>query len=117
MSIFNSFKGILEQAGAAAAPTVISEVLAKTGFGDLQTVVAKLEEAGLGAQVQSWLGSGANLPISADQLRSALGDERVQEIAQHLGIPLDDALKLLAEHLPTAVDQASSDGSLPPANA
>jgi uncharacterized protein YidB (DUF937 family) len=62
MSIFDSFKGILGQVGAAAAPALVSEVLAKTGFGDLQTVVAKLQEGGLGEQVQSWLGSGGNLP-------------------------------------------------------
>lgn len=113
MSLLDAFKGAFGQLSATAAPGLISEVLAKTGFGDLQTVVAQLEESGLGSEVQSWLGNGSNLPVSPDQLRSALGDERVQEIAQHLGLPVDGALKLLAEHLPAAVNQASPDGTVP----
>ena len=112
MSAFDAFKGLLGQVGAAAAPALISQALAQTGLGDLQTVIGKLQESGLGDQVQSWLGSGSNLPISADQVRCSLGDERVKEIAQHLRLPLDSALQLLAEHLPAAVDQASPEGTL-----
>jgi len=33
-------------------------------------------------------------------------------LAEQFGLPLDATLKLLAEQLPTAVDQASPDGKL-----
>lgn len=102
----------LNQAEAAAAPALISSVLAKTGLGNLQGIVSQLQQGGLGAQVQSWLGSGANLPITPDQLRSALGNDHVKQLAQHFGVDPDAALKLLADHLPTAVDQASPKGTL-----
>jgi uncharacterized protein YidB (DUF937 family) len=88
--------------------------LAKTNLGDLQGLVTKLQQGGLNDQVQSWLGNGANLPVTADQLRAALGNEQVQQIARELGLPIDGALKLLAEHLPTVVDQASPNGTLQP---
>jgi uncharacterized protein YidB (DUF937 family) len=101
------------EAGGAAA--ILSGVLARTDRGSLQGAVGRLEEAGFGRQVQSWLGNGHNLPISADQLRAALGNEQVQQVARHFGLPIDDAAKLLAEHLPTAVDQASPTGTLPAA--
>jgi len=91
-------------------------VLAKTNLGDLQGLVAKLQQGGLNAQVQSWLGNGTNLPITADQLRSALGNQQVQQIARQLGLPVDEALKVVAEHLPTAVDQASPNGTLQPSS-
>jgi uncharacterized protein YidB (DUF937 family) len=108
-------KGLLGQVEAAAAPALVSALLAKTDIGDLQGIVAKLQAAGFNDQVRSWLSNGSNLPITADQLRSALGSQQVQQIARQLGLPVDQALVVLSEHLPTAVDQASPNGTLQPA--
>jgi uncharacterized protein YidB (DUF937 family) len=113
-SLGGALKGVLGQVEADAVPALVSAVLAKTNLGDLQGLVTKLQQGGLNDQVQSWLGNGANLPVTADQLRAALGNEQVQQIARELGLPIDGALKLLAEHLPTVVDQASPNGTLPP---
>jgi uncharacterized protein YidB (DUF937 family) len=107
-----AIKGMAGQAEATAMPALISAVLAKTNLGDMQGLVAKLQQGGLGDQVQSWLGSGSNAPITADQLKAALGNDQVKQLAEHFGIPVDGALKLLAEHLPAAVDQASPNGTL-----
>src|SRR5216110_2433364 len=95
--IGNKLKAAMGNTQAGGVPVLISELLAKTDLGSLQGIVAKLEESGYGTQVKSWLGDSSNLPISADQLRSALGNEHVQQIARHFGLPVDDALKLLAE--------------------
>jgi uncharacterized protein YidB (DUF937 family) len=111
-SLGGALKDVLGQAEAGALPSLVSELLAKTDLGSLQGIVNKLQESGLGNQVQSWLANGANLPVTADQLRAALGSEQVRQIAQQLGLPLDAAMKLLAEHLPTAVDQASPNGRI-----
>jgi uncharacterized protein YidB (DUF937 family) len=117
MSVFGNIgdvlKGVLGQADANSAPGMISDMLAKTDLGNLQGIVSKLQAAGLGDQVQSWLGNGANLPISADQLRAALGNEQIQQIGRQLGLPVDEALNFLAKHVPNAVDQASPNGTLP----
>lgn len=111
--IGNTIKTAMGGAQPGGVAALISGLLAKTDLGGLQGIVAKLEESSYGPQVKSWLGAGANLPISADQLRSALDNEHVQQIARHFGLPVDDAIKLMAEHLPTAVDQASPNGTLP----
>jgi uncharacterized protein YidB (DUF937 family) len=120
MGLFDSLggglKGALGQVEAAAMPALISAVLAKTNLGDLQGMVTQLQQGGLGTQVQSWLGSGQNLPVTPDQLRAALGSEQVQQLAQHFGIDPGAALKLLSEHLPTTVDQASPSGTLQPSS-
>jgi uncharacterized protein YidB (DUF937 family) len=105
-------KGALGQVEAAAMPALISGVLAKTNLGDLQGIVNQLQAGALGAQVQSWLSNGANLPVSPDQLRSALGSDQLRQLAAQFGVPIDAALKVLSEHLPTAVDQASPNGEL-----
>ena len=111
-SIGGALKGVVGQVVAAEGPALISAALAKTNLGDLQGLVAKLQQGGLNDQVQSWLGNGTNLPVSADQLRAALGNQQVQELARHFGLPVDAAIKLLAEHLPTIVDQASPNGKI-----
>jgi uncharacterized protein YidB (DUF937 family) len=113
-SLGGALKGVLGQVEADAVPALISAVLAKTNLGDLQGLVNKLQQGGLNDQVQSWLGNGANLPVTVDQLRAALGNEQVQQIARELGLPIDGALKLLAEYLPTTVDQASPSGTIQP---
>jgi uncharacterized protein YidB (DUF937 family) len=94
----------------ADSPTLVSGLLAK--FGGLQGIVTQLQASGFGDHVNSWLSNSQNLPISADQLRSALGNEQVQQIAQHFGLPVNEALTLLAQHVPAAVDQASPAGEL-----
>src|SRR5580704_4571357 len=103
--------GALGQVEAAAMPALISAALGKTDLGNLQGIVTQLQQAGLGNQVQSWLGNGANMPISPEQLRAALSSDQVRQIAQHFGVDPDAALKLLSEHLPNAIDQASPNGT------
>jgi uncharacterized protein YidB (DUF937 family) len=89
--------------------------LTKTNLGDLQDLLTKLRQGGLKDQVQSWLGNGTNLPITAEQIRGALGSEQVEHLADKFGMPVDGALRFLAEHLPTVVDHASPEGGLRPA--
>ncbi len=112
MGLFDRLKeGALSEIGAAA-PALISAALAKTNFGNLQGLVNQLQQAGLDKQVQSWLSNGPNMSISPEQLRAALSSDQVRQIAQHFGVDPDTALKVLAEHLPKTVDQASPNGTL-----
>jgi uncharacterized protein YidB (DUF937 family) len=108
-----AFKGALGQLEAAIVPVVLSEVLGKDGQGGLSAIVAKLEQAGLGAQVKSWIGNGQNLPITAEQLQQALGSDTAKQLAARFNIPLDQLSKVLAQQLPLAVDHASPNGTLP----
>lgn len=119
MGILDSFenspelKGILGQLGAAVIPAVLGQVLGNGGQGGLSAIVAKLEQAGLGEQVKSWIGTGQNLPITAEQLQQVLGSDTVKQLAAKFGIPIDQLSEVLAQQLPAAVDHASPDGKLP----
>ena len=106
-------KGVLGQLEATIIPAVLGEVLGNGGQGGLSAIVAKLQQAGLGDQVKSWIGSGQNLPITAEQLQQVLGSDTVRQLAAKFNIPLDQLAKVLAQQLPTAVDHASPDGRLP----
>src|SRR5260221_7926505 len=108
-----AFKGALSQLEGAVLPVVLSEVLGNGSQGGLNAIVAKLQQAGLGDQVKSWIGNGQNLPITAEQLQQVLGSDTVRQLAARFNIPVDQLAKVLAQQLPTAVDHASPDGKLP----
>ena len=114
MGLFDSLASAAMEALKSQGPGVLNSVLASGNLGGLQGIVNQLQQAGFGDKVQSWLGSGGNLPISADQLKAVLSSDQVRQIAAHFGIDPDAALKLLSEHLPAAVDAASPNGELAP---
>ena len=120
MGIFDSLenspalKGVLGQLGAAVLPVVLGEIMGTGNQGGLNAIVAKLQQAGLADQVKSWIGTGQNLPITADQLRKVLGSDVVRQLAAKYNIPVDQMSEVLAHELPLAVDRASPDGKLPP---
>jgi uncharacterized protein YidB (DUF937 family) len=109
MGILDSLEssGILGQLGAAVLPAVLGEVLGTGNQGGLNAIIAKLQQAGLGNQVSSWLGNGQNLPITADQIKQVLGSDVVRQLAAKYNIPVDQISEVLAHQLPVAVDQAS----------
>jgi uncharacterized protein YidB (DUF937 family) len=80
---------LLQGAGGAAPDGGMS--------GMLETLAAN----GLGEHVAAWT-SGGNLPVSPEQIQSALGSEQVQQMAQASGLPVGDFLQHLADHLPAA---------------
>jgi len=102
----------LDGGGLASGADFLSAVLAETGLGGLHGVAEKLRTAGFARQVDSWLGGGSNLPIAPDELRSALGEEALREVAFAFGLPVEATLKILADQLPRAIDRASPDGTL-----
>lgn len=112
MGLFDQIESGALGAAAAAAPALLSKALQQTSFGSLQGLVDHLRQAGLDRQVQSWLGDGANLPVSTEQLRAALGDEHVRKLAQQFGLPIDKVLELMSQHLPQVVDKASPNGKI-----
>jgi len=115
MGILDSLEssGILGQLGAAVLPAVLGEVMGSGEQGGLNAIVAKLQQAGLGGIAKSWVGTGQNLPITADQVKQVLGSDVVRQLAAKYNIPIDQVAEVLAHQLPLAVDKASPDGKLP----
>ena len=108
----SALKGLAGQLGAGALPAILSQVLGKTDLGSVGGLLQQLQQSGLGPQVASWLGSGQNLPVSVDQLKGALGDQHLRQMASQLGLPVDQLLGQLSQHLPGAIDHMSPNGTL-----
>ena len=84
--------------------------------GGLGGLLGQLKAGGLGQQVESWVGTGANLPVSADQIKAALGAGKLGQIASAAGISQDEAAAAVAQHLPKVVDKLTPEGTVPAGN-
>jgi uncharacterized protein YidB (DUF937 family) len=87
--------------GAAGMAQVLEGLIAQ--HGGVGGLISQLSQGGLAEQVQSWVGSGQNLPVSGEQIMQALGGGKVAEIAQQLGIDPQQASGLLAQVLPHVI--------------
>jgi uncharacterized protein YidB (DUF937 family) len=100
----------------AAVSDALREVLAAGEQGGLSALADRLRQAGFGDQVQSWVGPGPRLPVSAQQLHEILGHDAARRLAVRLGIPTDQLAIVLAAALPELVNRASAEGWLLPAS-
>lgn len=94
------------------------EMLANRGQGaaaggGVGGLLQSLSQGGLGDVVQSWISTGSNLPISAEQLQQVLGNEQIGQIAQRLGLPSGAVADQLSQVLPEVVDKLTPAGELP----
>jgi uncharacterized protein YidB (DUF937 family) len=83
------------------------------GVGGLEGLVAKFQQAGLGDVIGSWIGSGQNQAISADQLSNVLGSDALSGLAGKLGIDQSDVAGQLSNILPGLVDKLTPAGQSP----
>ena len=80
---------------------------------DLAGLASRMASSGeLGNILNSWLGDGANSPISADSILELLGQDQVSDFAAKIGTNPSTAADGLADVLPQLMDKASSGGSL-----
>jgi uncharacterized protein YidB (DUF937 family) len=73
----------------------------------------QLRQAGLGNAVDSWIGSGQNQAISAEQLQSVLGSDKLAGMASALGLDADQVSGQLSQLLPELVDKLTPQGTMP----
>jgi len=116
MGLFDSVLSVvsdqLQQQGGLA--NVLTGLLANNGeLGGLNGLVDKFKDAGLGDVVNSWIGTGENAPISADQLSGVLGGDLVGKLAGQLGLDPGQLTGQLSQMLPGLVDKLTPNGTAP----
>jgi uncharacterized protein YidB (DUF937 family) len=83
------------------------------GLGGLAGLTQLFNQGGLGNIVQSWIGTGQNLPISPAQLQQVLGNGQLQQLAAKMGMDQNQLTQELAHLLPRVVDHLTPAGTLP----
>ena len=109
---------LLGSASSALDPSKLQGMLAPMldliqQNGGLQDLLSKLQAGGLGQQVQSWLGQGANMAADPSQITAALGPDQLKAAAEKAGMSAQDFAGGLAQTLPGLVDKLSPSGQLP----
>ena len=106
--------GKLLSRGSAPAGSSAGSASSDGGLaGGLGGLLDKLQNAGHGETVKSWLGPGQNQPIQPGQLKSALGEKTISTAAQQAGITEQELLSQLAQALPQFVDKLTPNGRIP----
>ena len=109
--------------GQAALINAVIQMVANKGAGGggagggLGALVGALTQGGLGNVASSWVGTGQNLPVSAEQLQSVLGSGGggglLAQLAQQAGLSHGDTASGLSQILPGLVDKLTPDGQIP----
>jgi uncharacterized protein YidB (DUF937 family) len=81
--------------------------------GGLSGLLQCFHDKGLGGLAASWVGTGQNLPITADQIQHVLGSEQVKQLAAKAGISPETASATLSQLLPSLVDKLTPNGQVP----
>jgi uncharacterized protein YidB (DUF937 family) len=103
--------GLLGGIVGAGVVSAVNSILEK--HGGLQGVVNEFERNGLGATISSWVGTGANQPISPHDLGRTLGPDLLQQLSAKTGISIQELTEKLAQVLPQAVDKMTPNGKIP----
>lgn len=121
MSFLDQIAGAVSSAansteGGNPMLVTVMQLINSPQIGGVSGLIQKFQQGGLGEIVNSWISTGQNLPISAEQIQTALGSGAVQNLAAQLGVSPDQASGQLAEFLPKIIDQLSPNGALPQGN-
>jgi uncharacterized protein YidB (DUF937 family) len=125
-SVLGSVLGGQQQGGAGALVQIVAGMLANQGqtgggagglggLGGLAGLAEQFQRNGMGDVMNSWIGKGENMPISADQLSQVLGGDMIGKITQATGMNQGDLLGQLSQMLPGLVDKVTPDGQIPQA--
>lgn len=96
-------------AGHEQLATELIDMIKSHGLGGL---AERFSAKGLGDLVASWIGHGANLPISAEQVEHVLGSEELQAIAAKLGISPESVKASSAKLIPVLIDHLTPAGKI-----
>ncbi len=116
-NILGSLLGGGGQAGGGLNAQLINAAIGMLGndggHGGLGGLAAKFQQAGLGDAMNSWVGTGANQPVNADQVTNALGQGTISDLASKLGMSHGDAAGQLSQILPGLIDKLTPNGQAP----
>lgn len=81
--------------------------------GGIQGLIQKFTNSGLGDHVNSWVSTGQNKPINAQQVQQGLGQDTINQLAEKTGMGHEEVKSQLAQVLPQVIDRLTPNGQTP----
>jgi uncharacterized protein YidB (DUF937 family) len=75
-------------------------------------VLGKFRDAGMAAQADSWVSTGQNMDLTADQLQQIFGSGALNDIAAQLGLSQNQAGSAMSQMLPELINQLTPQGQV-----
>ena len=117
--------GLMDQLGQAAGGAmggqaaqnpllqIVTSLLGQnSSVGGLAGLVQSFQKNGLGDIVNSWVGTGKNLPVTPDQIKQGLGGDVLNQFASKAGVSPDAASTQLSSLLPDVIDKVTPNGKI-----
>jgi uncharacterized protein YidB (DUF937 family) len=108
--------GAQQQDRHCTALTAIMNYVNSPQVGGIAGLQKMFQQGGLGSVMSSWVGSGQNQPVSADQLQNVLHSGALQAAAQKCGIDPTQLTGMMSTLLPHLVDKLTPNGQIPDAS-
>ena len=114
--------GTAQATGQSIDPNVVKSVLGLLGGGSSAAsgtsapgnpaaLIDQLKAGGLASEVESWIGTGANKPVSPEALGQALGPQTVQQLSSSTGLSIPQLLPQLAALIPLIINHLTPNGT------
>ena len=114
MGLLDDMEGKALQSMAGSNPTMAAVMqMINNHPGGISGLLQQFQDQGLGAIASSWVGTGANQSISAEQIQSVLQNEHIQAFAAKAGVSSDQAGSMIAQYLPMIIDKLTPNGQVP----
>ena len=116
MALLDSIMGMLGKGGGGK--DVMSQLAGMlTGKGGdgmgLSRLLEQFKGAGLGDKADSWVGTGENQPLTPDEVKKAIGDDRLATMSKQTGQSVGSLTTDLSKMIPAAVNKLTPDGKVP----
>jgi uncharacterized protein YidB (DUF937 family) len=109
-AILSGLTGGNSTQGNSLLGAVLAMVQQQGGIG---AITEKFRQSGLAQQADSWVSTGPNLGISADQLQQVVSPSALGGLASLLGPSGTRASSALAQILPELINQLTPQGQVP----
>jgi uncharacterized protein YidB (DUF937 family) len=98
---------------AEALVSAILALMTDSASGGFSGFINRFREVGLGDLADSWISSGANTPVSYEQLESALGEDTLRGLSEQVGTDYKTTVNAGSYIIPHLVDDLTPDGEIP----
>jgi len=88
-------------------------LISNPSTGGISGLIEAFKNNGPGGIVSSWISIDKNMPISADQTLQTLGPDKIQKIAQKIGMSNEDLSQHLSQLLRQIVDKLTPNADVP----